>query len=475
MNIARAVIGANFGDEGKGLITDYLAHTHRSDLVVRFNGGAQAGHTVVTPDGRRHVFSHFGSGSFAGAATLLSRFFLINPMLFNRERVELETKQPVNLTVMVDRNAPVTTPYDMLLNQLAEMKRGGGRHGSCGLGIGETIERHEKYLKLTVGDLEDPVGLQLKLWQIRDIWVSSRAEQLGLDSDLLNSIESMAHGKTAAALLASDPLMRAYLADVEKMLRHVTIVDDVDVIRNSYRPVFEGAQGLLLDQDHKFFPHVTRSSTGLKNVLTLLSESGRGEVETYYLTRSYLTRHGRGPMPTEIDDRPFTKVVDATNIPNDWQETLRFGWLDVELLRESIFADLKSNVTTVKVRPRLVITCLDQVDVEIMPVIDGTSRHLAKTAEHDHGDLIAKMLNRFGSHLKSFGPTRETVVDYIEDVDRQIEQEIIEERRAATKAKSLSKKKKSTMRELADQKVQELTEQWQHSAKLSGRKLLKTA
>ncbi len=76
----RAVIGANFGDEGKGLITDYLAQTG-GDVVVRFNGGAQAGHTVVTPEGRRHVFSHFGSGSFAELPTFFSQHTIVNPIL----------------------------------------------------------------------------------------------------------------------------------------------------------------------------------------------------------------------------------------------------------------------------------------------------------------------------------------------------------------------------------------------------------
>ena len=79
------VIGANYGDEGKGLATDYLASQGTKSLVVRFNGGAQAGHTVVTPDGCRHVFHHFGSGVFAEADTFLSKFFIVNPILFRTE------------------------------------------------------------------------------------------------------------------------------------------------------------------------------------------------------------------------------------------------------------------------------------------------------------------------------------------------------------------------------------------------------
>ena len=85
MKHAFAVIGANFGDEGKGLMTDYFCSQNKKSLNIRFNGGAQAGHTVVTPDGKRHVFSHIGSGTFSGADTYLSEFFTLNPIMFMKE------------------------------------------------------------------------------------------------------------------------------------------------------------------------------------------------------------------------------------------------------------------------------------------------------------------------------------------------------------------------------------------------------
>src|SRR4051812_30640034 len=90
-----AVIGANYGDEGKGLVTDYLAEEGEGAVVVRFNGGAQAGHTVVTPEGKRHVFHHFGSGTFRKARTHLSRFFISNPALFRPEFEALADQEPV--------------------------------------------------------------------------------------------------------------------------------------------------------------------------------------------------------------------------------------------------------------------------------------------------------------------------------------------------------------------------------------------
>ena len=115
---ADVVIGANLGDEGKGLFTDYLSSRYDAPIIIRYNGGAQAGHTVETPDGMRHVFSHFGSGSFAGGSTYLSRFFVVNPLLFLRELQTLESLHLKPL-VMVAPDCPVTTPFDMMVNQIA--------------------------------------------------------------------------------------------------------------------------------------------------------------------------------------------------------------------------------------------------------------------------------------------------------------------------------------------------------------------
>src|SRR5262249_4576381 len=174
---ATAVIGANFGDEGKGLITDFLAAKDPANtMVIRFNGGAQAGHTVVTPAGRRHVFHHFGAGSLAGARTFLSRFFIVNPFLWYKERQELpELTEPM----AVDRRAMLTTPYDMLINQEAERFRGRQRHGSCGIGINETVERCGGEFATHVADIERPNRLRELLIKIAGHSVA-RLEHLGV-------------------------------------------------------------------------------------------------------------------------------------------------------------------------------------------------------------------------------------------------------------------------------------------------------
>ena len=141
MKNVKIVIGANFGDEGKGLMTDYFT-SGPDDIVVLSNGGAQRGHTVSKPDGTRHVFHHFGSGTFNGASTYFPKEFILNPIIFRQEYEELLNIGYIP-TVYGGAGCMTTTPWDMLANQIIESSRGKDKHGSCGMGIYETIQREK--------------------------------------------------------------------------------------------------------------------------------------------------------------------------------------------------------------------------------------------------------------------------------------------------------------------------------------------
>jgi hypothetical protein len=114
--------------------------------------------------------------------------------------------------------------------------------------------------------------------------------------------------------------------------------------RSGSAPLFEGAQGLLLDQDRGCFPHVTRSNTGLRNVLALADELGLERLDVTYVTRAYLTRHGAGAAAARATRKTYPGVVDTTNVPNEHQGTLRFAWLDLDLLGRAIAADLAMRI-----------------------------------------------------------------------------------------------------------------------------------
>lgn len=389
---ADVVIGSAFGDEGKGLITDVLAWTHPGDtLVVRFNGGAQAGHTVVTPAGERHVFSHFGSGTLAGAATFLSRFFVVHPMLFHRERERL-AGLGVSPRVFVDPRCAVTTPFDMAVNTALERHRAGHRHGSCGIGFGETVGRTEEGpYALTVADLAT-ADARRKLRLIRDRWLPHRLAR-----------QALALSEQERSALLSDALLERFLQDCTRMLEEVIVCDE-RLLRSAPHVVFEGAQGLLLDQELGHFPHVTRSHTGLPNVAALADAAGFTALEVYYVLRPYLTRHGAGPLPGELAGPPWPGILDRTNVANPWQGALRFALLDIDRLAATIERDARRtrHAGSLRLSRRIAVTCLDQVG--------GAVRALAGRTHRAFGPMqfVRRCMDAVAAEqaLISRGPTR---------------------------------------------------------------------
>lgn len=353
-HVAHAVIGANFGDEGKGLATDALAADLMSrgldPVVVRSNGGAQAGHTVET-QGRRHVFHHVGAGAFTGARTHLSRFFVAHPALLLRELQELRPLLPAAPEITIDPAAQVTTPWDVLLNQAAEAARGAARHGSCGVGFGETLERVARGHPLTVADLAAP-DLADRLVAIRDGWARSRLEALGLAD----------HPAVAAYrdALWSDAALAGFVQEARIFAALLPARSDVEL--GAETVLFEGAQGLMLDMDLGVMPHLTRSNTGLRNMITIAREAGIGEIRPLYMTRAYMTRHGAGPLLHEAGTLPWAEVTDPTNRQNDWQGALRLAPLDLAETARFIRADLAfADGSGVRVSPGVGVSCLDQV------------------------------------------------------------------------------------------------------------------
>ncbi len=345
----QAVIGANYGDEGKGRTVDFLAA--RAGLLgigVRYNSGAQAGHTVQYGN-KRHVFSHFSSASFSpGWVTALMHKFVVNPVIFRREWNELG-QLGVRPVVFVSEDCAVSTPLDALLNQLKEAKRSSARHGSCGLGFGEAIGRGEAGASIdvhTIVHMRSSDGLRAERLNQQEKYTR---DQL-LTQDLLGDYTSKRVLETVrAALVDGDFNWLSWFEDVEFMLERVKVISARDLSNMLYRErevIFEGAQGLRLHQDSTDFPHVTRSRTGLEDIAELLNTAFLGERELMptYCTRTYLTRHGAGPLTNELT---FSQLVDkgytphdATNVSNPHQGSLRYALLDPKELLWNVGADL---------------------------------------------------------------------------------------------------------------------------------------
>lgn len=366
MQEARIVIGANFGDEGKGLMTDFFAREYMNKygkcLVSCTNGGSQKGHTVISEDGDRHVFHHFGSGNFVGADTYLTRFFIVNPIIFNREYDELLEKKALTKTY-VDKRCRVTLPTDMMLNQLVEERRGNGKHGSCGFGIFETICRSRE-LAITVEDL-----LYIENDNIREFggrignisfdaikeYVKRRMDFLGISTDNEgdNWKEVFEH---------IDDILENFIHDVKAFLSCIIITAE-DVLQKYEGVVFEASQGLMLDMDNEeYMPHLTPSNTGIKNPATIIGDYEQ-DVDSVccYVTRSYMTRHGAGRFDTECAKELINAdMYDRTNVPNIYQDTLRYGWLDTADLRKRIDKDVETNSNGINPEIRLAVTHINE-------------------------------------------------------------------------------------------------------------------
>lgn len=362
---AHVVIGAGYGDEGKGMWTDYLVRTNNNCLVVRANGGAQVGHTVVR-NGERRVFSHLGSGTLQGAPTLYSKFSVVSPLVFFKEVDGRNADIP--FTVFVDGDTPVTTPYDMLLNHVLETERGDKRHGSTGIGFGATLERMEDGVSLLYRDLSgDKDILVKKLDKIR-FWCWSKMSCSSL-SDSVYSILNSGH----------DSFIEVCERFLKTTHRWHGRFEDFDNV------VFENGQGLLLDQEYGNFPYVTRSNTGFRNVGKILKNLkifGKIDLDVYYLSRCYTTKHGAGPLKYEMDKIEGINFEDQTNVPNEFQGSIRLAPINYFELNKALMWDSQSHPDNAVVYK--VATCCDQIDKNSNQMYINEEGYLRSNVFYEH-------------------------------------------------------------------------------------------
>lgn len=300
-----AVIGNNYGDEGKGLAVDYLTLSGHN-LVVRHNGGAQAAHTVDRED-KRFVFHELSSGSFNGADTYWASAFLPDLYKLEEEINEFSEVSSNPVSIYASPDCSIILLYDVYLNQKREESRGADKHGSCGMGIWEATKRSLTDYRLSLRDIASLsiTGLAARLKQIENEYVALKISKFGI-SDTLD--------------LDTEKYSSILKSALEK---NVTLVDDELGFFLSYdNVVFEGGQGLLLDTARDdLWPHTTCSRTNITNPVMLLGSHGLKLDEAVYVTRSYLTRHGAGPF----EEDSALVFVDETNKPNPWQGSMRFG------------------------------------------------------------------------------------------------------------------------------------------------------
>jgi adenylosuccinate synthase len=313
------VVGAQWGDEGKGKIVDWLSN--RADVVVRFQGGHNAGHTLVVGN-RTYKLSLLPSGVVQGKPSVIGNGVVVDPWALLAE-IEKITGQGVQITpdiLILADNACLILPVHRDLDGAREAAAGAAKIGTTGRGIGPAYEDKVGRRAIRVADLADPEALKTK---IERLLAHHGALRKGLH---LPDVDPEA---LLAELLEIAPKILPYAQPAWRVLD--------EAVKGGQRVLFEGAQGALLDVDHGTYPYVTSSNTVAGQAA---AGSGLGPRSTGYIlgiVKAYTTRVGEGPFPAELHDDNGKRLGErghefgtVTGRPR------RCGWFDAALVRQSV-------------------------------------------------------------------------------------------------------------------------------------------
>ena len=347
------ILGAQWGDEGKGKITDYLAET--AEVVVRFQGGNNAGHTVEVGD-KQYKLHLIPSGIINGRKlNIIGNGVVIDPYAFFSE---VEYLRNMGLAVseenlIVSDRANVIMPYHKILDQLKEKARGKNDIGTTGKGIGPAYTDKVERSGIRVCDLLHPESLKDKIMQ--------------------NLLEKNQYIVKILGGEALDPvsIYEEYLALGERLRPFVrdTSVVLYDEIRKNRKVLFEGAQGMLLDIDYGTYPFVTSSNTTAGGVA---SGSGIGPnciEKAIGVTKAYTTRVGKGPFPTELSDHVGEWIREKGHeYGTTTGRSRRCGWLDLVIVKTSIRVSGLTSLVLTKIDT---LAGLDKIRVCVGYKLDG--------------------------------------------------------------------------------------------------------
>lgn len=373
--------GLGFGDEGKGSITEFLASEFNAKATIRYNGGPQAAHHIVRPDRSFHCFSQLASSSFLqNVKSHLAHSVLVKPSNLFAELDILNQKHSLDLRsrFSLDPNCYIVTPWHGMLCRMEETVRAGKRHGSVGMGVGKAAldRRNANPNALLIKDCYRPLELTHKL---AALWEQSRsAAELMLRENSDNKEAAKIY--SACRDGCTPTIMKQEYLNAAKLLEQNLISDKELTATIDGNIILEGAQGVLLDYQFGFLPHVTKTDTTFNSALPYLRTAALDSSTIFKvgILRAYASRHGAGPLVTE-DSSLNGKYPEMHNATHPWQGSFRVGHLDLVALRYSM---------QVSGRPDfLALTQLDLVGKQ-------TSFSVCRSYEYK-GDLNPKVLESY--------------------------------------------------------------------------------
>lgn len=338
------LVGTQWGDEGKGKVTDFLAE--KAALVVRFQGGNNAGHTVVT-GGREFKLHLLPSGIlYPGKACIIGNGVVIDPSVLLKELADLKSRLDVTGNLFISPRAHLILPYHRLLDQLEEDRRS-GKIGTTARGIGPAYTDKVRRTGIRVSDLLDREEFTVRL-----------ADILAEKNELLTKVYGVRALDYAAVLeeyLAYGESLRSYVADPGPLV--------AAALDRGENVLFEGAQGTLLDIDHGTYPFVTSSNPTAAGAC-LGAGIGPTRIDRVIgVAKAYTTRVGGGPFPTELGDKLGEHLRDTgREFGTTTGRPRRCGWLDAVALRYAVRVNGLHSLAVVKLD---VLTGLPQLKIGV--------------------------------------------------------------------------------------------------------------
>jgi len=378
-----AVIGLQWGDEGKGKIIDSLAS--EADVVARYAGGNNAGHTVIVGDEKYVLHLIPGGILHDGTVNLIGRGVVIDPHALIEEMDGLVGRDvPVDARLRIDGRAHLILPYHKQIDGLAEVWRGDGRIGTTGRGIGPAYSDKVSRTGLRVADLLEPdyfrERLRASLAEKRAIIEQVYSQKADLDEDALMEVSMQAAERLAPLIVDGGQILR-------------------DSARNGSRILFEGAQGTMLDLDTGTYPYVTSSWTGVAGISGGTGFPARGLTSAFAVTKAYTTRVGEGPFPSELFGEEGERLRAAGN---EYGATTgrprRCGWFD------GVVARYSSEVNG-----------LDGIFLTNLDVLSGFEEVPVTVAYRD-GDRVLRDFPAEASVLERMEPVQEVLPGWSEDI-----------------------------------------------------------
>ena len=402
---ATVIVGAQWGDEGKGKIVDLLAQD--SDLVCRYQGGPNAGHTVIV-DGVTFKFRHLPSGILSGKVSVLGAGCVVDPGVLLEELDELEERGVSSEPLRISGNAHLIMPWHIAIDGAGERRLGRLQIGTTRRGIGPAYADKASRLGIRVQDLLDAKILRQKIETAlaeKNVWLERVYEHEPFElEDVASSHERFAQR------------LRPYVADTS------LLVDTA--LEEGKRVLLEGAQGTLLDLDHGTYPFVTSSNPTAGAAATGLGIGPTRIDEVVGVSKAYVTRVGAGPFPSEMDDELSARVRElGQEFGTVTGRERRPGWLDLVALR---YAVRLNGITSIALTKLDVLSDFDELKVCVryrLPDGRETSDFPAHQSDFHHAEPVLETVPGWSMPLDrctTIADLPERARDYVGLVERAL-------------------------------------------------------